>query len=130
MHVRSVIRWIPVLLIAAMFSGFRPVSSESVNEGAVVLIDGKEVKPEGTLEFARDETLQLEASGIQPNSLVNIKVKKLGIRWMERNYQADKEGMVKGIFDTPESKITISCKVNYFSADGDQHEVEFKVKVH
>lgn len=129
MHLRSVIRWIPVLLIAAMLSGFRPVVSDLVDEEAVVLIDGKEVKPDGTLHFERDETLQLEARGIQPNSLVNIKVKKMGIRWMERNYQADKEGMVKGIFDTPENKITISCKVNYFSADGAEHELQFKVKV-
>ncbi|MFN8393273.1 MAG: hypothetical protein U0176_01225 [Bacteroidia bacterium] len=111
-----------VLLILA--SGFAAMPDTE----AIVKIDGKLITPDGELTFNRDDTVYLEATGIKPHSDIHIKVKKLGIAWMQDDYKVDKSGEVKGIMHIPEEKLTVNCFIEYYSADGKFHEVQFKCK--
>jgi hypothetical protein len=116
-----------VLALAMLFliaSGFAAAPGEE----AVVMIDGKVIKPDGELTFDRDDTVYLEATGIKPKSKIHIKVKKLGIAWMQDDYDVDKSGEVKGIMHIPEEKLTVNCFIEYYAADGSFHEVQFKCK--
>jgi hypothetical protein len=104
-------------------SGFAKLAEE-----AIVKIDGQLVEPDGELTFNRDDTVYLEATGIKPKSKIHIKVKKLGIAWMQDDYDVDKSGEVKGIMHIPEEKLTVNCFIEYHAADGSFHEVQFKCK--
>lgn len=122
---KSLFRFVPLMMLFVLSSGFTHAPSDG---DAVVLIDGKQVTAESTLIFDRDDTVYLEATGIKPNSSIYIKVKKLGIRWFEDNYEVDKTGEVKGVMQIPEEKLSVNCTVTYYSSDGKFHEVEFKFK--
>lgn len=119
---------LPIVLIVAFFSlsgfTFAPTGSE-----AIVKIDGKIVEPEGTIKLERDDTIYLEIEGIKPNSMVDIKVKKMGVSWMKDEYEVDESGGVKAILNVPEKKVTVQCFVKYFTVDGVEKEVKFKFKV-
>ena len=67
-----------------------------------VMIDGKEIQPEGTITLQRDDTIYLECTGLQPNSKVEMSVKKLGIKWAEDSYDVNETGSVKEILFVPE----------------------------
>lgn len=114
----------PLMMVFVLASGFAAYPGEE----AIVMIDGKLIVPDGELTFNRDDTVYLEATGIKPNSMIHIKVKKMGIAWMQDDYQADKEGAVKGIMHIPEEKLTVNCFIEYTAADNSFHEVQFKCK--
>lgn len=110
-------------LVFLISSGF---TSAPAGEDAEVKIDGKAIKAETTLQFDRDDTVWLEATGIKPNSIVRFKIKKAGIKWAEHEFEVDKTGEVKGVMHIPEEKITVTCFVEYYSGDNTFHEVKFK----
>lgn len=116
-----------LLLLGVFFltSGFRFTSDED----AVVKLDGQVIIPEGTITLDRDDTVYLEVEGVKPNSTVDVEVKKLGIKWMEDSYEVDESGGVKTIVFVPEKKITVNCKVTYYTPGNDLKTVEFKFKV-
>lgn len=114
---------VALLMVFFFASGFAKLAEE-----AIVKIDGQLVEPDGGLTFNRDDTVYLEATGIKPNSKIHIKVKKLGIAWMQDDYDVDKSGEVKGIMHIPEEKLTVNCFIEYHAADGSFHEVQFKCK--
>lgn len=106
-------------------SGFAPVG-----EKAVVKIDGQEVTPEDVLKFERDDTVYLEATGIKPNSSINIKIKKAGIRWATHEFRVNDKGEVIGIMHMPEQKLKVRCTVMYYDADNTYNEVQFKFQTY
>lgn len=119
---------ISLLFLGTVFiisSGFAPSSDE-----AMVKIDGQVIEPEGVLKFERDDTVYLEATGIKPNSEVNIKIKKAGINWAKHNFRVDKKGEVIGIMHMPEQKLKVKCTVQYYDASNTFHEVEFKFQTY
>lgn len=116
---------IPLLMVFVLGSGFVPVPG---GDTAEVRIDGKLITPEGRLKFDRDDTVYLEATGIKPNSIIDIKVKKAGISWVKHEFEVDKTGEVKGIMHMPEQKLSVTCFVKYYSADGTFHDIKFKFK--
>ncbi|MEM0999474.1 MAG: hypothetical protein AAGN35_20620 [Bacteroidota bacterium] len=120
---RNVLRILPILFLFFTATAFAPAP-----ESAEVRIDGKLIQPEKKLEFPRDDTVYLEAIGIKPNSMINIKVKKAGISWVKHEFEVDETGEVKGIMHMPEQKLKVTCFVNYYSADGTFHEVKFKFR--
>lgn len=97
------------------------------NEDATVLIDGKQIIPEGDITLKRDDTIMLECVGLKPNSNVSFVVKKAAIKWFEDVYQVNSSGSVKQLMDIPEQKLTVTCIVSYFTADDSAHEVKFKL---
>jgi hypothetical protein len=115
-----------VALVMVFFfaSGF----AAHAGEEAIVKLDGQIIEPDGELTFKRDDTVYLEATGIKPHSKIHIKVKKMGIAWMQDDYDVDKSGEVKGIMHIPEEKLTVNCFIEYHAADGSFHEVQFKCK--
>lgn len=115
---------LPLMLVVFLASGF----AAAPDEGAIVKIDGKLIVPDSEVTFERDDTVWLEATGIKPNSQIHIKVKKLGIAWMQDDYDVDKTGEVKGVMHIPEEKLTVNCFIEYYSADNKFHEVQFKCK--
>jgi hypothetical protein len=121
---RLFFRIVPLTLVYFLASGF----AAAPNEEAIVKIDGKLIVPDSEVVFERDDTVWLEATGIKPNSKIHMKVKKLGIAWMQDDYDVDKTGEVKGIMHIPEEKLTVNCFIEYYSADGKFHEVQFKCK--
>ena len=120
----TALKLIPLLLLFVFCSAFTMAPSGD----AEVLIDGKLVTAESTLQFKRDDTVYLEATGIKPNSTILFKVKKLGIRWFEDQYDVDKTGEVKGVMHIPEEKLSVTCIVEYYTAEGTFREVSFKFK--
>lgn len=108
-------------LVFVMGSGFTPAG-----EKAEVKIDGQLIQPKGTLKFERDDTVYLEATGIEPNSIIKIKIKKAGIRWANHDFRVNDSGEVTGIMHMPEKKLKVSCTVYYNDADGTSNEVQFK----
>lgn len=106
-------------------SGFAPAG-----EQAMVKIDGQEIKPEGTLRFEKDDTVKLEATGIKPHSIINIKVKKAGIRWANHEFEVNEKGEVIGIMHMPDKKLKVSCTVGYYNADNSFNEVKFKFQTY
>ena len=114
----------PMLLVYFLASGFAAMPDEE----AIVKIDGKQILPDSEVTFARDDTVWLEATGIKPNTKIHMKVKKLGIAWMQDDYDVDKTGEVKGVMHIPEERLTVHCFIEYYSADGKFHEVDFKCK--
>lgn len=121
---RLFFRIVPLMLVYFLASGF----AAAPNEEAIVKIDGKLIVPDSEVVFERDDTVWLEATGIKPNSKIHMKVKKLGIAWMQDDYDVDKTGEVKGIMHIPEEKLTVNCFIEYYSGDGKFHEVQFKCK--
>jgi hypothetical protein len=116
---------LPMLALYVLASGF---TFAPASEEAVVKIDGKLIVPDSEITFERDDTVWLEATGIKPNSKIHIKVKKLGIAWMQDDYDVDKTGEVKGVMHIPEEKLTVKCFIEYYAVDNSFHEVEFKCK--
>jgi hypothetical protein len=98
-------------------------------EETKVFIDGKEIQPSGTIILKKDDTILFEATGLQPNSDIYIKVKKAGIRWAEDTYHVNETGKVREILDVPEKDLTVNCTVTYYNADGDFVTTEFKLKI-
>lgn len=119
------IQIVPMLVMFFMLSGF---SASPANEEAVVTIDGKRVETDSDIVLERDDTVWLEATGIKPNSKIDIRVRKLGIAWMKDFYEVDESGEVKGVMHIPEEKLTVTCFVEYYSQDNQYHEVKFKFK--
>lgn len=118
------VKLIAIVAVFTLASGFAAAPSEE----AIVKIDGKLVEAGSEITFARDDTVWLEATGIKPNSQIHIKVKKMGIAWMQDDYDVDKTGEVKGVMHIPEEKLTVTCFIEYYDASGDYHEVDFKFK--
>ncbi len=121
---KQFIKVLSLLLVYFLASGFTAAPGDE----AVVKIDGKQIVPDSEVTFERDDTVWLEATGIKPNSKIHIKVKKLGIAWMQDDYDVDKTGEVKGVMHIPEEKLTVHCFLEYYSSDGKFHEVDFKCK--
>lgn len=121
---KFILRVLPLMMVYVLASGFAAMPDEE----AIVKIDGQQIMPNSEVTFQRDDTVWLEATGIKPNSKIHIKVKKLGIAWMQDDYDVDKTGEVKGVMHIPEEKLTVNCFIEYYSADGKFHEVEFKCK--
>jgi hypothetical protein len=117
-------RVLPMVMVFFLASGF----AAAPDEEAIVKIDGKLIVPDSEVTFDRDDTVWLEATGIKPNSKIHIKVRKLGIAWMQDDYDVDKTGEVKGVMHIPEEKLTVTCFIEYYSADNKFHEVQFKCK--
>ncbi len=115
---------LPLLMLYFLASGFAALPDEE----AIVKIDGRQIVPDSEVTFERDDTVWLEATGIKPNSKIHMKVKKLGIAWLQDDYDVDKTGEVKGVMHIPEERLTVNCFVSYYSSDGKFHEVAFKCK--
>ena len=116
-----------VLLIPFVFnSGF---TFQENPDRAVVMVDGKEIKPEGVIKMDRDDTILFEAEGLKPNSRVDFKVKKLGIRFIKDSYYVNSEGKIKEILYIPNMKIKVKAFVKYQNADGESIDVKFKFKI-
>lgn len=122
---RYALQIVALVLVFFATSAFAPAGG---GVEAEVRIDGQLVQPEGVLKFKKDDTVYLEATGIKPNSKIDIKVRKAGISWIKDYYEVDETGEVKGIMHMPDTKITVTCFVKYYSADGDFHDVKFKFK--
>lgn len=120
----NLVRVLPALILLFTATAFTGTPASE----AEVRIDGKVVSADGDLTFERDDTVYLEATGIQPNSTIDIKVKKAGISWMKDAFEVDKSGEVKGIMHMPEQKLTVTCFINYYSADGKFHDLKFKFR--
>ena len=118
------VRVLPLLILLFTATAF---TSAPASE-AEVRIDGKLISPDGDLTFQRDDTVYLEATGIKPNSTIDIKVRKAGISWMKDAFDVDKSGEVKGIMHMPEQKLTVTCFIKYYSADGRFHDLKFKFR--
>ncbi len=118
------IRIIPMLVLFFMLTGFANPGKDE----AVVKIDGKLVEMNSAIVLERDDTVWLEATGIKPNSKIDIRVRKLGIAWMKDFYEVDESGEVKGVMHIPEEKLTVTCFVEYYAMDNSYHEVKFKFK--
>lgn len=112
-------------LVFVMGSGF-----SSIGDKAEVKIDGQKIEPKGLLRFERDDTVYLEATGIEPNSNIKIKIKKAGIRWANHNFRVNDSGEVTGIMHMPEQKLKVNCTVYYNDADGTENEVQFKFQTY
>jgi hypothetical protein len=121
---KLVLQIAPLLVLFFLASGF----ASPVNDEAIVKIDGKLIKTDSEVVFERDDTVWLEATGIKPNSKIDINVKKMGISWMKDFYDVDETGEVKGIMHIPEQRLTVTCLVSYYSKDNKFHEVKFKCK--
>jgi hypothetical protein len=121
---KLLLQGVPLLMLFVFASGF----TATVGDEAIVKIDGKLIVPDSEITFSRDDTVWLEATGIKPNSDIHIKVKKMGIAWMQDDYHVDKSGEVKGIMHIPEEKLTVNCFIEYYAGDGSFHEVQFKCK--
>ena len=117
--------FIPLLMVFVLSSAFTIAPGEG---NAEVRIDGKLITPEGKLRFDRDDTVYLEATGIKPQSMINIKIKKAGISWVKHEFEVDKTGEVKGIMHMPGQRLSVTCFVKYYSADGTFHDIKFKFK--
>ena len=100
----------------------------SAGEKAQVLIDGRDVTHADILKFERDDTVQLEATGIKPNSIINIHIKKAGINWVKHKFEVDETGEVIGIMHMPEKKMKVTCTVMYYDADDtyNEHKLKFQ----
>jgi hypothetical protein len=120
---RNILKVLPILFLFFTATAFSPAP-----DSAEVRIDGKLIQPEKKLQFQRDDTVYLEATGIRPNSIIDIKVKKAGISWVKHEFEVDESGEVKGIMHMPEQKLSVTCLVKYYSADGTFHDVKFKFK--
>jgi len=118
---------IPLLLLVVLFLG---TSMASSGDRAMVKIDGQVIEPEGVLKFKKDDTVYLEATGIKPDSDVEIKVKKAGIRWANHTFRVDDSGEVIGIMHMPEKKLKVTCTVLYYDRDGTFNEVKFKFQTY
>lgn len=99
-------------------------------EKAEVLIDGQKIEPKGLLRFKRDDTVYLKAHGVKPNSTVNIKAKKAGIRWVQHDFIVNETGGVEGIMHIPQQRLKVSCTVTYYDADNTFNEVKFKFQTY
>lgn len=116
-----------VLVLSFLFSsGFTFLENP---ERAIVKVDGKEIVPEGLIKMDRDDTILFEAEGLKPNSRVDFKVKKLGVRFIKDSYYVDSEGRIKEILYIPNMKIKVKAFVNYHNADGESIDVKFKFKI-
>ena len=123
--IRKNVLALPVLLLALLFMAMAPAG-----EKAMVKIDGKEIKPEGTLKFKKDDTVYLECTGIKPGSDVQSKVKKAGVKWADHTFRVDDTGEVIGVMHMPTKKLKVSCTVMYYDADGTFNEVKFKFQTY
>ena len=122
---KRILLTIPLAMIFFLGSAFMPAPGKSKAE---VRIDGKLITPAGNLVFERDDTVYLEAIGIKPNSIIDIKVKKAGISWVKHEFEVDETGEVKGIMHMPGQRLSVTCFVKYYSAGGKFHDVKFKFK--
>ena len=102
----------------------------SGGEKAVVKIDGKDVTHEEVLRFERDDTVYLEATGIKPNSIIDVKIKKAGINWVKHQFDVNDKGEVIGIMHMPEQRLKVKCTVAYYDADDTFNEVKFKFQTY
>jgi hypothetical protein len=121
---KNLVRVLPLLVLLFTATAFTFAPADK----AEVRIDGKLVSADGDLTFERDDTVYLEATGIQPNSTIDFKIKKAGISWMKDVFEVDKTGEVKGIMHMPEQKLTVTCFIKYYSANGKFHDVKFKFR--
>lgn len=113
------ILFLPVLLMLSTI-GFSQTT---------VKIDKKEVKADKEIVLSMDDTIYLEAEGLQPESKVHFKIKKAGIKLTQDFWQADKEGNIKGIFDIPNLRVAVMCLLSYIDAAGKLHEVNVRLKI-
>ncbi|MCB9231541.1 MAG: hypothetical protein H6581_07760 [Bacteroidia bacterium] len=125
---------LPLLLLLIPFfvqTGFTPLNpgDEIDTKGAIVKVDGQKIVSDGMIEMDRDDTILFEAEGLKPNSRVDFKVKKMGVRFLQDSYQVDREGKIKEILYIPDMKIKVSAFVNYYNAKGEPVDLKFKFRI-
>ena len=114
------------IFVTALFS----FSANPGNEDrAIVLVDGHEVLPDKEIIMEKDDTIELIALNLKPNSEIHFKIRKAGVRMKEDTFPVDEEGKVKGIWNLPEMRLTVTCLVDYYTAQDSYVETKFKFKV-
>ena len=98
-------------------------------QGVEVLVNGQSIDGEKEVVVSQGQEVRLEASGLEGNSAINVKIRKLGIRVYEDDFTASSEGIVNETFTLPDMEAKATAVVAYTDMFGVAYEDKFTIVV-
>lgn len=115
-----------LLIIASTSSCDQPIVFP---DGVQVLINGESIEGDKVISVSQGEEVRLQVTGLQANSDVIFKLKKLGIKVHEQDIPVSGEGIVDEMITLPEITLQVTAVINFKDLLGIDQEMSFSIKV-
>ncbi|MEM1000381.1 MAG: hypothetical protein AAGN35_25230 [Bacteroidota bacterium] len=98
-------------------------------EGVQVLVNGQSIAGNTEVLVGAGEPVQLDVSGLQPNSNLNLKIRKLGINLHEEDFTVNASGTVNQSVPLPDIEAQATAVIAYTDWSGTAQQISFVIKI-
>ncbi|MCB9235174.1 MAG: hypothetical protein H6581_26195 [Bacteroidia bacterium] len=97
--------------------------------GVEVRINGESIEGDKVVLVNQGEEIRLQVTGLQSNSTVNFKVKKVGIVVYQDDLTVGAEGTVDEMIALPDIQVQVTAVVTFTDLYGETQEMSFSIKL-